>query len=40
MRAFLRVDNFLNRNYAPLAFRGAYYPAPGRQWRAGVEISF
>lgn len=36
----LRIDNLLDRAYAPLVYRGAYYPAPGRQWRAGLRYQF
>lgn len=37
---FLRVNNLFDNSYAPLAFRGGFYPAPGRQWRAGLRINF
>ncbi|MCD8482914.1 MAG: TonB-dependent receptor [Verrucomicrobia bacterium] len=38
--AFVRINNILDHTYAPLAFRGGYYPAPGRQWRAGITYQF
>ncbi len=38
--AFLRIDNLLDHSYAPLAYRGGFYPAPGRQWRIGVTFAF
>ena len=40
LTAFLRIPNLLDDNHAPLAYRGAWYPAPGRQWRAGIRVSF
>ena len=40
LTVFLRIRNLLDENHAPLAYRGAWYPAPGRQWRAGVRVAF
>jgi len=42
--AFVAVDNLWDERYATLAYRGfpedGYYPASGRQWRAGLNMSF
>lgn len=38
--AFLQVNNLLDHKHAPLAYRGAWYPAPGRQWRMGLRMRF
>lgn len=37
---FIRVDNLLDARYAPIAVSGGYYPASGRQWRAGLRYRF
>lgn len=37
---FLRVQNLFDSQYAPLAYQGGWYPAPGRQWRAGFTGRF
>lgn len=39
-KAFLRMDNLLDHSHAPLAYRGGFYPAPGRQWRIGLDFTF
>lgn len=38
--AFIALKNLFDTTYAPLAYRGAWYPAPGRQWRAGWKVTF
>lgn len=37
---YLKIHNLLNDNHAPLAYQEGWYPAPGRQWRAGFKWIF
>jgi len=37
---YARLSNALDESYAPLAFRQGFYPAPGREWRLGMKVSF
>jgi len=37
---FLRVNNFLDRQYATLKFQGQWYPAAGRQLTTGLRWKF
>lgn len=39
-KVFARLNNVLDESYAPLAFRQGFYPAPGREWRLGVNFTF
>lgn len=42
--AFIGVDNVGDKTYATVAYKGfaedGYYPAPGRNWRAGVSMTY
>jgi iron complex outermembrane receptor protein len=39
-RGFLLIENLFDDTHTSLAYRGGWYPAPGRQWRAGVRLEF
>ncbi|MDP0499685.1 MAG: TonB-dependent receptor [Verrucomicrobiota bacterium JB022] len=40
LTTFIRLNNIFDRQYATLKFYGAWYPAPGRQARAGLQWTF
>lgn len=37
---FASCDNVFDNHYATVKYSGAWYPAPGRTWRAGAKYTF
>jgi len=40
LEVFAQVNNVLDKQHASFVFRGAYFPSPGRNYRAGIRYSF
>ncbi|TWI71132.1 outer membrane cobalamin receptor [Desulfobotulus alkaliphilus] len=40
LEIFMEINNMLDEDYAMAAYSGAFYPMPGRQFKAGVTLWF
>ena len=40
LEIFFSIENLLDTRYAPYVYSGSYYPAPGRNWKAGGSYRY